>query len=99
MNTFLNFVKIYQKKEILGIAYNFRTDLAEVISHIKGANYVVIENIEDIQKYLVVDFEYLCFPDATNITLKVTTPYIKINRIVGSGKKGIKEYIDKSHWN
>ena len=69
---------------ILGISDHFRTDLAEMTSHIKGANYVVIKNIKDIQKYLVEDFEYLCFPDATNITLKVTTPYIKINRIVGS---------------
>ena len=84
---------------ILGISDHFRTDLAEMTSHIKGANYVVIKNIKDIQKYLVEDFEYLCFPDATNITLKVTTPYIKIKRIIGSGKEGVKEDMDKSHWN
>ena len=84
---------------ILGISSSFRTDLAELTSHVKGANYVVIKEIKDINKYLVEDFEYLCFPNATNITLEVTTPYIKFERIVGSGKEGIEEIIDKTGWN
>ena len=42
---------------ILGISYNFRSDMAEMTSHIKGANYVVIREIKDINKYLVEDFE------------------------------------------
>ena len=84
---------------ILGISSSFRTDLAELTSHVKGANYVVIKEIKDINKYLVEDFEYLCFPNATNITLEVTTPNIKFERIVGSGKEGIKEITDKSGWN
>ena len=84
---------------ILGISSSFRTDLAELISHVKGANYVVITEIKDINKYLVEDFEYLCFPNATNINLEVTTPYIKFERIVGSGKEGIEEITDKTGWN
>ena len=84
---------------ILGISKRFRTDLAELTSHVKGANYVVITEINDINKYLVEDFEYLCFPNATNITLEVTTPNIKFERIVGSGKEGIEEIIEKTDWN
>ena len=84
---------------ILGISSDFRTDLAELTSHVKGANYVVIKEIEDINKYLVEDFEYLCFPNATNLALEVTTPYIKFERIVGSGKEGIEEITDKTGWN
>ena len=84
---------------ILGISDNFRTDLAELTSHVKGANYVVITEINDINKYLVEDFEYLCFPNATNITLEVTTPNIKFERMVGSGKEGIEEIIEKMDWN
>ena len=84
---------------ILGISNRFRTDLAELTSHVKGANYVVITEINDINKYLVEDFEYLCFPNATNITLEVTTPNIKFERIVGSGKEGIEEIIEKTDWN
>jgi len=84
---------------ILGISSSFRTNLAELTSHVKGANYVVIKDIKDINKYLVEDLEYLCFPNATNITLEVTTPYIKFERIVGSGKEGIEEITDKTGWN
>ena len=84
---------------ILGISSSFRTDLAELTSHVKGANYVVIKEIKDINKYLVEDFEYLCFPNATNITLEVTTHNIKIERIIGSGKEGIEEITDKTGWN
>ena len=84
---------------ILGISSSFRTDLAELTSHVKGANYIVIKEVKDINKYLVEDFEYLCFPNATNITLEVTSPDIKIERIVGSGKEGIEEITDKTGWN
>ena len=84
---------------ILGISSNFRSDLAEMTSHIKGANYVVIREIEDINKYLVEDFEYLCFQNASNLTLEVTTPYVKIERIIGSGKEGVEEVTDNSGWN
>ena len=84
---------------ILGISSSFRTDLAEMTSHIKGANYVVIKESKDINKYLVEDFEYLCFPDATDISLEITTPYIKIERIVGSGKEGVEDIYAKSEWN
>ena len=84
---------------ILGISSHFRTDMAELTSHVKGANYVVIKEIKDINKYLVEDFEYLCFANATNITMEVISHNIKIERIVGSGKEGIEEVIDKSGWN
>jgi hypothetical protein len=84
---------------ILGISSDFRTDLAEMTSHVKGANYVVIKEIKDISKYLVEDFEYLCFSDATNISLEVTTQNLKIERIVGSGKEGVEDKIKKEDWN
>ena len=84
---------------IFGISSDFRTDIAELSSHVKGANYVVIREIKDINKYLVEDFEYLCFPNALNITMEVITPNIIVERIVGSGKEGIEEVTDKSGWN
>ena len=84
---------------ILGISSNFRTDLAEMTSHIKGANYVVIKESKDINKYLVEDFEYLCFQNASDISLEITSPYLKIERIVGSGKEGVEETYSKEIWN
>ena len=68
-------------------------------SHVRGSNYVVIKDIKDLYKYLVQDFEYLFFPIATNITLEVTTPNIKFERIVGSGNEGIEEITEKIRWN
>ncbi len=84
---------------ILGISNNFRTDMAEFASHIKGANYVVIKEIKDINKYLVEDFEYLCFSDASNISLEIATQNLKLERIVGSGKEGVEEKMKKEEWN
>ena len=84
---------------ILGISSSFRTDMAEMTSHIKGANYVVIKETKDIKKYLVEDFEYLCFPDATDLSLEITTPNLKIERIVGSGKEGVEDVYAKGEWN
>ena len=84
---------------ILGISSGFRTDLAELTSHIKSANYIIIKESKDINKYLVDDFEYLCFPDASDMSLEITTSYIKIERIVGSGKEEVEEVIKKGEWN
>ena len=84
---------------ILGISNNFRTDLAEMTSHIKGVNYVVIKESKDINKYLVEDFQYLCFQNASDLSLDIISPYIKVERIVGSGKEGVEETYDKNGWN
>ena len=84
---------------ILGIFNEFRTDLAELTSNIKGANYVVIKESKDIIKYLVEDFEYLCFQNASDLTFEVTTPYIRIERIVGSGKESVEQMYEKGAWN
>ena len=90
---------INNKNNIRRISNEFRTDLAELTSHIKGANYVVIKESKDINKYLVEDFEYLCFPNASDLSLEVTSPYIKIERVVGSGKEGVEEIYAKEEWN
>ena len=84
---------------ILGISNEFRTDLAELTSNIKGANYVVIKESKDIIKYLVEDFEYLCFQDASDLSFEVISPYIKIERIVGSGKESVEQMYEKGAWN
>ena len=84
---------------ILGISNEFRTDLAELTSNIKGANYVVIKESKDIIKYLVEDFEYLCFQNASDLSFEVITPYIRIERIVGSGKESVGQMYEKGAWN
>ena len=83
---------------ILGISDSFQTNLAEKIANVKGANYIIIKENKDINKYLVEEFDCLCFPNAKNLILEITTPYLKIERIVGSGKEGIKEFYEKNEW-
>ena len=82
---------------ILGISSSFRTDLAEMTSHIKGANYVVIKESKDISKYLVEDFEYLCYPNASDLSLEVggivdLTPVMGIG--IPESINGTEYYID-----
>ena len=45
------------------------------------------------------DFEYLCFQNASDLTLEITTPYSRIERIVGSGKEGVEQKYEKRGWN
>ena len=43
---------------ILGISDRFNTELVEEIAHIEGSNYYAITNKEDIENYLVNEFNY-----------------------------------------
>ena len=84
---------------ILGISDSFKTDLAEITTNVKGANYVIIKDIKDINTNLVEEFDSLCFQNATNLQLEITTPNIKINRIIGNGKENVKGVYAKNEWN
>ena len=70
-----------------------------MISRIKGANYIIIKESKDINKYLVEDFKYLSFQDTSDLSLEITTPYIKIERIVSSGKEGVEKVVKKGECN
>ena len=103
-NDLKSFVEKISKENIyvtiLGISKSFKTDLAEVTTQVKGANYTLITDVNDINKYLVEEFDSLCFQNASNLKLEVTTPNIKIEKIIGSGSgKEVKEIFDKKVWN
>ena len=103
-NDLKSFVEKISKENIyvtiLGISESFKTDLAEVTTQVKGANYTLITDLKDINKYLVEEFDSLCFQNASNLKLEITTPNIKIERIIGSGSgKEVKEIFDKKVWN
>ena len=75
---------------ILGISEQFNTVLTENISKIKGCNYYVILNDTDMKKYLIDEFNYICFPLSYNEKLEIISPNIKIRSIIGTGNKEIK---------
>ena len=84
---------------ILGISENFNTELVEEIAHIEGSNYYVINNVTDIENYLVKDFNFVCFPSSFKNSLEINAPFLTIESVIGTGKKSIKKDEMKLEWN
>ena len=84
---------------ILGISNRFNTELAEEVSNIKGSNYYVITNLEDIDKYLVHEFNYICFPTSFNNKIEINSPSLIIDSVIGTGKKKIIKDKIELEWN
>ena len=84
---------------ILGISEEFNTDLTETVSKIKGCNYYVILNETDMKKYLIDEFNYICFPLSFNERLEIISPVLKIKSIIGTGYKELKEKKEDIEWN
>ena len=84
---------------ILGISNQFNTELAGEVSNIKGSNYYVITNLEDIDKYLVHEFNYICFPTSFSNKIEINSPSLIIESIIGTGKKKITKDIIELEWN
>ena len=84
---------------ILGISDQFNTELVEEIAHIEGSNYYVITKLEDIEKYLVKKFNYICFPSSFNNILEINAPFLSIDSVIGTGKKIINKNEVKLEWN
>ena len=94
------FIKLCEKSSnsnifitILGISRNFNTKLAEDIAHMRGCNYYIINNEDDIKKYLIDEFNYTCFASSYDVNIKLFSPNLIIEKIIGTGHKNteIKE--------
>ena len=75
----------------LGISEDFNTDLVEKVADMRGCNYYVIRNEKDIQRYLIDEFNYTCFPSAINTRIELLSPNLIIDKIIGTGNKKSKE--------
>ena len=84
---------------ILGISDRFNTKLVEEIAHIAGCNYYVITNSNDIEKYLVNEFNFICFPLSFNNILEINAPNLSISSVIATGKKNLKENETILEWN
>ena len=76
---------------ILGISNSFNTELVEEIAHIKGSNYYVITKVNEIEKYLVNEFNYICFPNCFDMKLEIFAPFLNVKSIIGTGMKDFKK--------
>ena len=83
---------------ILGISESFNTELTESISKIKGCNYYIILNARDMKKYLIDEFNYICFPLSFNEKLEILSPFLKVKSIIGTGYKELKESKENIEW-
>jgi len=101
-NDFINLCKVMSNENIfltiLGISESFNTDLTELVSKIKGCNYYVILNDSDMKKYLIDEFNYICFPLSFNEKLEILAPFLKIKSVIGTGDKALTEKKEDIMW-
>ena len=75
---------------IIGISQDANSHLAKVVSYEKGCNYYNVLESNDLEKYLVRQFNYLCFPYAYNINIKYQSNNLKVIETIGVGDKKIE---------
>ena len=75
---------------IIGISQDANSHLAEIVAYEKGCNYYNVLNSSDLEKYLVKQFNYLCFPYSYNVKVKYNSKNLKVVECIGAGDKKIE---------
>ena len=75
---------------IIGISQDANSHLAKIVAYEKGCNYYNVLDEKDLDKYLVKQFNYLCFPYSYNIKIKYNSDSLKIVKCIGAGEKEIE---------
>ena len=78
---------------IIGISQDANSHLAEIVAYEKGCNYYNVLNDDDLEKYLVKQFNYICFPYAYNLKINYISNTLKIVDCIGAGDKKNKRNI------
>lgn len=79
---------------IIGISQDANSHLAKIVAYEKGCNYYNVLDENDLEKYLVQQFNYLCFPYAYDIKIKYKSNSLKVAECIGAREKKIKESND-----
>ena len=80
---------------IIGISQDANSHLAQIVAYEKGCNYYNVLNDNDLEKYLVQQFNYLCFPYAYNLKINFKSNDLKIIECIGAGDKKDKENLNE----
>jgi len=75
---------------IIGISQDANSHLAKIVSYEKGCNYYNVLESKDLEKYLVKQFNYLCFPYAYDIKIKYQSNNLKVIETIGVSDKKIE---------
>ena len=76
---------------IIGISQDANCHLAEVVAYEEGCNYYNVLYSDDLEKYLVKQFNYICFPYSYNVKVKYNSTNLKVVECLGVGDKKIEE--------
>ena len=83
---------------IIAISSESKLSLADKLSHFKGCNYFPIANSSDLETFLVKNFNYIFFPIAYDIKLKIKSNEQILN-CVGGDNSISDEYVNKDNEN
>ena len=74
---------------IIGISQDANSHLAKIVAYERGCNYYNVLKSEDLEKYLVKQFNYICFPYSYDIKIKYNSSNLKVVETIGVGDKKI----------
>jgi hypothetical protein len=72
---------------IIGISQDANSHLAQIVAYEKGCNYYNVLDESDLERYLVKQFNYICFPYAYNLKVNFKSNDLKIIKCIGAGDK------------
>ena len=75
---------------IIGISQDANSHLAKIVSYERGCNYYNVLKSSDLDKYLVQQFNYVCFPYSYDIKIKYKSENLKVIETIGTGDKKIE---------
>ena len=70
---------------IIAISSESNTELAHALSIEKGCNYFSVQKDEDLENFLVKNFQYVCFPVAYNFFIEFESQDMIIDKCFGTG--------------
>ena len=68
----------------IGIGVDFNTELIEIISKIRGANYYAVHSPDEFKKRMDKNFDYMVTPLVFQLQLKLKAPGFEIQKVYGS---------------
>ncbi len=75
---------------IIGISQDANSHLAKIVSYERGCNYYNVLESNDLEKYLVKQFNYICFPYSYDIKINYKSQNLKVVETIGVGEKKIE---------
>lgn len=96
---FMELARELNKKDILitilSIESSSNSNMFHKFSELKGCNYYFILNEEDMEKYLIKQLNYICFPALYDMKINFFSEDAKLIRAIGCGQENEKSKNDE----